>query len=144
MTPEALQKELRRILKTQSITVKKDPAWAAANGHHPHALQVWDKGVVSGEPYIVAVLERNGVPHEPGPLFFQRLWEMHADNVHRGRKGWAEKMRFDARDRQEFEERKHSERLRERLESQRGKAMSLLGCGKYWSLNRSMIPDGAR
>ncbi len=140
MSPEALQAKLRRVLNTSSIEVKQDRAWAVRNKHHPLSLQVWDRGVVTGQPYIVAVCERRGVPAEPDERFFAKLWRMHADQIHRGRKGWADKIMFDARDSDEFQERRASERFRERVMSRKGEVLSMFGKGKFWSLNRSVIP----
>lgn len=139
MSPEGLQKELRRILNTSSIEVKKDPAWAVRNRHHPHALQVWDKGVQTGKPYVVAVLENSrGYPCEPGPQFFSNMWKMLADNIHRGRPGWADKQEFDARDHTEWVERENDRRFHERVSAERGRIFSMLGHNKYWSLDRTM------
>ena len=141
MSPEALQEKLRRILKTSTLEVKRDAAWAVKNHRHPAAMQVWDRGVVTGEPYIVAVCERNGLPAEPDEKFFLRLWQMHANQVHRGRLGWADKIAFDARDHQDHQEQQASKKFRERINSHRGEIFSLLGKNKFWNLNRSLVPQ---
>lgn len=123
-----------------TLEVKNDRAWAARHRYHPHALQVWDKGPRTGTPYLVYVLQRGGVPCEPDNRFWKYMWDSFADNIHRGRPGWADKVAFDSRDYEETQDQKTWSTMTERLMSNEGRIMSLLGENKYWSLNRSMIP----
>jgi hypothetical protein len=60
--------------------------------------------------------------------------------MHRGRKGWAEKQAFDARDYADSLEAAEDQRLRERCLRSKDRAMSMCGHNRMWSLNRSMIP----
>lgn len=139
-----LERELRRILSCSSIEVRRDPVYAISSGWHPEALQVWDRGVQSGIPYPVAVLQRKGVPCDPTPLFFKKLWDAYAPNVHQGRRSWAEQQARDSAAYQEDQERKTNDTARERFLSNRERIFSMFGHNKFWRLNRASIPRRKR
>jgi hypothetical protein len=138
-TPEEIEAKLRRITNTSTLEVRRDRAWALRNRHHPEALQVWDRGVRTGKPYFVAVLERRGVPCEPDERWFHAMWAMHADQVHRGRPGWADKIGFDARDYEDAKEAETWRRFDERMEAAKDPIMHMLGEGRTHKLDRTML-----
>lgn len=102
---------------------------------------MWDRGFSSGQPYVVAVLERNGYPAEPTPAFFSKLWHSRADNVHQGRTSWADQVARDQANHDEEREAATSVRFRERVQDGKDKVLSMFGHGKKHSLNRSLIPN---
>lgn len=134
-TAEEIQAKLRRIFSHSSLTVKVDRAWAHAHGVHPDALQVWDTGPVTGKPYVVAVLARNGVPCDPSEAFWLELWRSHAAQRHQGRAGWADEQERAAIEYdRKFEERNFG-RMEQRFKEAEEPIMHMLGEGRVYSLN---------
>lgn len=142
MSPEALQQKLRRILNTSTIEVKQDRAWAARHRMHPHAYQVWDRGTKSGTPYVVCVLQRGGVPCEPGEAFFANLWRSQADQIHKGRPGWADNIASDMEYAQDQVELRKAQARRQKYRDMRDQVFHMFGHGRHWALNRSVMPQG--
>lgn len=136
MSPEALQAKLRRIFNCSTLEVKIDRRYALEHRHHPQALQVWDRGVVSGEPYIVAVLE-DGKPSRPAPVseaFFATLWRSFCDQQHQGRKSWAEQQALNAEHFQEDQETAADKKLDEQLWSREDEIMRVIGHRKRFAV----------
>lgn len=71
-----------------TMSVRRDPAWAASHGFHPDSYLVWDTSL-SGEPYVVFVCQRMGRPLEPNQEMLSAIRAMDAARVHGGRRAWA-------------------------------------------------------
>jgi len=92
MTPEAFSKLIRQLPGGSELSVRKDPVHARKLGIHEECLQVWDVGVVSGDPYHVISIHASGQPREPYEADVREIQRMSADVVHQGRPGWIDEM----------------------------------------------------
>lgn len=133
MSPEGLEKELRRRLGLSSIEVRLDRRWAFENGKHPDALQVWDSGVQSGRPYCVMVLTHRGLPRAPGEWVFERMFKMRAEAIHQGRQSWAEDSVKDYGRAQDYQDEQTAARCRDRFADTRPMIRSFAGWGKIYA-----------
>lgn len=137
MSPEAFQRELRRRLSTSSIEVRRDAAFAVRHGWHKDCILVFDRSPRTGEEYCLFVCRRHGLPAEPTELAVKIIYGQWAENIHRGRKAWADEIAqqvlHDADEPQRDADRAWDAGAPERVE----RAMSMVGLSKRWTVPKA-------
>ncbi len=138
MTPEELQRRLRRLPLGGSLVVKRDRTWATRHGRHPDAFQVWDFGHTSGRPECILSIERDGLPIELSEAVVARL--ARAQLFHNGRASAVDEQ-VDEYEREERENDLARHRiLDEGREERRDRVYHGLGKLRYWGVNKAKLP----
>lgn len=139
MTRERFQSILRKTLYS-TITVRRDRPWACQHGFHPDALQVWDQAP-SGEPYVVFICQRKGLPIEPTQEMVDAIQAMAFSRVQGSLKKWADDAASAAFRHDELAELQRAKAFRERFDWDfTPKVEWLTRNHRTFGLNKTMVP----
>jgi len=131
------QTELRRRLDRASISVRRDPRWAIANGWHPDAFLCWDRDRITDEPYVFFVCQRRGIPHEPCEAMIAMISRNSMNRVARARGTYLQGVEQRERERAEANDRSVQDRFDNTFNNildVPGRAQSLAGNSQMWTV----------
>lgn len=131
------QAALRSRFDRASITVRKDPIWAHANGWHQDALLCWDRNRITDEPYVFFICQKDGIPHEPCTGMIDLLWTNSMNHLAGARGTYLQDVMLRERDRMNADNQACSDRFDRKYNEildVPGRAQSLAGNSQMWTV----------